>query len=77
MQVSCQICTIVHIPVGKVQPGRRDLLEHVRERQFEDVVGEAPGVFVHEPEGARVEPGTVVGAVGADEGGDDRDFRFG
>ena len=54
----------------------RDLLEHVGEGEFEDVVGEAVGVFVLEPEAARVEEGTVVGAVGADEGWDDGDFGF-
>ena len=54
----------------------RDLLEHVGEGEFEDVVGEAVGVFVLEPEAVGVEEGTVVGAVGADEGWDDGSFGF-
>src|SRR4051812_32561948 len=52
------------------------LVEHVGERELEDVVGEAVGIFVLEPEAARMEEGTVVGAVGADEGRDDGDFVF-
>ena len=54
-----------------------DLLQHVGEGEFEDVVGEAVGVFVLEPEAVGVEEGTVVGAVGADEGWDDGGFVVG
>ena len=54
-----------------------DLLKHVGEGEFEDVVGEAVGVFVLEPETVGVEEGTVIGAVGADEGWDDGGFVFG